>query len=520
MISRIHYKTWRAIGEGITPWHSSTDSYRFFHYLKAPLLISFGVITLTAHTAARLITGLNWWLIGDRRDPRLDFSAVTQDARNWSKLDPSDVTFDPNFLFGAATCTFQDSGAVSCPNSQWKSWEERRVPADNRSGESAHLFELYKTLSGRRQIIDRLKKLNYNSYRFNIEWAHIEPRQGQYDKRALAVYIDFCKALRSAGIEPLVTLHHFSEPKWFHDLGSFEKEENIQHFINFCKFVYPVLTQNYWFRPLVNKICTINEPGIEAFSRYVRGAFSPGYFMRFSRAGEFLKGMLKAHCAAYEVMKEIRSDIQIGVIHQALRMEASNGLLEPVVHIINRLTHYSILNFFKTGIFDYQIPLSSHIHDETMSPKTDFVGLQYYTRPVIGFTGSTSYGEPMTQMPFREDPAGLYEMVLETFDAFHKPVIVTENGISTHDAEQRKRYNERALYTLKRAADTIGHENVRGYYTWSFCDNSEWDMGRHPQAFGAYALQDDGSLALEPKAGMEPVIEAATRSAAAKEKVA
>ncbi len=98
----------------------------------------------------------------------------------------------------------------------------------------------------------------------------------------------------------------------------------------------------------------------------------------------------------------------------------------------------------------------------------------------------------MTQMPFCEDPEGLYEAIIETHKAYKAPVIVTENGISTHDDKQRERYLIRALYATERAAKVISEENLLGYYLWSFADNFEWDMGMKPQAFGAFTI--DGVL--------------------------
>lgn len=520
MIPSLHTKTWAAIESHLTPPAPNSKNWRLFHYLPAPLLLPFGLGTLIGDTAWRILGSIGAFFTRDPRDPKKDFTAICDDSRNWEKLDSVDVSFDSKFLFGVATCTFQDSGAVNCPDSQWANWEEKNVAANNRSGKSADLFQLYQTKQGRAQIIERLKKLGVNSYRFSLEWSHIEPRQGEFNEVHLQAYVELCKALRKNGIAPMVTLHHFSEPQWFHDLGSFEKEENIDHFVTFCKKVYPALAQNYWLKPLVEHICTINEPGVEAFSRYVRGAFSPGYYFRFNRAGKFLKGMLKAHCIAYDTLKELNPKVQIGIVHQRLKMKTSNPLIQPTCRYINRLVNETTLDFFKTKVFRYQIPFSSHIVEEGLNPKTDFVGMQYYTRPVIGLAGSTSYHEPMTKMPFREDPAGIYEAILETYDAFHCPILITENGISTDDPAQRRRYFSRALYAAGEAAKKIGLSNLRGYYAWSFCDNSEWDMGRHPQAFGAYFLDDEGKLAPEPKEGMEPFIKTARASKNKKLKIA
>jgi beta-glucosidase len=505
---------WTLVEDALTPLPDGSKASRLYHTLSCCPLFPAGLITGSVVLAEKAFRyGSSFFTHQKEKDPVQDFSSIEQDSRLWAKLGNlrNKITLgiaDPNFLFGTATCTYQDSGAENCPNSQWASWELKKVPEDNRSGKSANLFTLYQTQEGREEIIDRLQKLGVNTYRFSIEWSHIEPREGEFHKEMLDVYIELCKALRDAKIQPLVTLHHFSEPQWFHDKGSFEKEENIPYFKRFVEYVALPMSQPYKTSAnLVPYVCTINEPTIEAFSRYVLKAFSPGDTLNFKRAGLFLKGILKAHSIAYDVLKAKAPLMQVGIVHQYLAFEAANPLLSFIPRYFNRLTNETALRFFKTGLFELKIPFLCNIHEQVEEkPKTDFVGLQYYVRPVIGFGGSVGYhDEPQTLMPMREDPAGLYRAVIETYNAFQKPIIVTENGISTNSDEQRSRYLERAIYALQRAQDMIGKQNVLGYFVWSLCDNFEWDRGMKPQAFGLYSVED-GKLSTKPKKGADPFV--------------
>ncbi|MBS0616265.1 MAG: glycoside hydrolase family 1 protein [Verrucomicrobia bacterium] len=442
-----------------------------------------------------------------KEDPINDFSSVCRNPRLWEKI-PQNTPIElgkgnPHFLVGAATCTYQDSGSINCINSQW-ALREKTMPANNRSSKGPNLFEVYQ--NDPQQIIDRLKKLGVNSYRFSIEWSHIQPHsEKDFDEVKLQVYVNFCKKLKESGIKPMITLHHFSEPQWFYKLGSFEKEENIQHFVNFCVKVFPTLAEH------CDYFCTINEPTIEAFSRYVRGAFLPCVTIDFKRGGDFLRGALKAHNLVYEKLKALKPTAQIGIVHQRLSFRAANPLLYPITRTLSYFVNEVTLNYFKTGIFEMKILFFCRMRDEKLGKlKTDFIGLQYYVRPLIGF-GPTSDFAPMTQMPFHEDPEGIYEAILEVHEATEKPIIVTENGISTHDDTQRARYMWRALYATAEAAKKIrkeglmATENLLGYYVWSLCDNFEWDMGMNPQKFGAYSMEN-GTITQNPKEGMKPFI--------------
>ena len=438
-------------------------------------------------------------------DPRNDFSAVLDDSRLWKQLGDLEQSLqeDPlNLeLMGPATCTYQDSGRKVCPDSQWAIAEDRCIkdPA-NRSDHIPSLFRLYQTEEGRQEIIDRIRKLNGNAFRLSIEWSHATEEN-------IKTYVALCKALRDADIEVMITLLQFSEHKQFHQDGSFEHEKNIHHFVEFVEVICREFTQkDPKGRPLVKYFCTINEPAIDAFSRYVLGSFSPGYFLNFAKAGNFLKNALKTHTVVYEIFKRQAPDVKVGIVHQYLRFIPTNFLLIPITRYFTRLINEAPLNFFKNnGKFELKVPFLCNIEEQCPAPKTDFVGLQYYGHPVIGLTGSTSFHEPMTQMPMREDPEGLYEAIVETHEAFKVPVIITENGISTHDDGQRRRYMTRALYALREGAKKIGVENISGYFVWSLGRNLEWNMGMNPQDFGAYELTERG-LAKEPKPGMDSYI--------------
>ncbi|HUD01450.1 MAG TPA: family 1 glycosylhydrolase [Rhabdochlamydiaceae bacterium] len=539
MVQACNNAVWSAFENCLIPPAASTSWY-YSTLLKksvgAVCLFPVGVVTgglvgiqKVASYAASFVTKQKYI------DPKENFQAVLDNSKLWSKIG-TDKEIKKELVenrsggaepkkIGIGTCMFQDSG-LYCPDSQWavNEWQMKCIKdPTNRSGPNSHLFELYKTPKGRQQVIDRLNKLNVNTFRLSIEWSHVQPKQGEWNEANLQVYVDFCRELRKAGIGIWITLLHFSEPKWFHDLGSFEKEANIEYFAGFAERVFDRLTEDYGGRPLVEYFCTINEPAIDAFSRYVLGSFSPGFFLRFARAGNFLLNALKTHCIVYDRLKKRNPSVQIGIIHQYLEFIPTNFLLIPVVRYFTRLINETPLKFFETGKFELKVPFLCNIEEQLPMPWKDFVGLQYYTRAVIGLAGPTSYHEPMTQMPFREDPEGIYRAITRTYEAFKCPVMVTETGISTHNDEQRNRYWIRVMYAARAAGRVIGMHNFLGVIGWCLGDNLELNMGVRPQAFGAYALTDKG-LAENPKPGMESFIKVAaawkSRSEQQQQKVA
>lgn len=491
-IEQLNENLWYQISERVLPGQI-TFSDRLIALITFPIALVTEAVTIALKVVEYSLSLLEGYKINPTMDD------VCNDSRYWDRmeLDMENATFDQ---VGVATCTYQDSGAYHCPNSQWATWEKKQVPAANRSGKSAGLYELYRTDPV--AVISRLKELGVNTYRFSIEWSHIMPRQGEVNRGALAIYRQFCQALKKDGIRVSLTMHHFSEPKWFHDLGSFEKEENIGFFTNFCQLITEEI-------PEIDEIFTINEPTVDTFSRYLRGAFSPGYFLAFNRAGGFLLNMYRAHAAAYKAIKSVRGDVPVGITHQYLRFLPGNPLFAGLARAITRIVNHVALDLFNKKHFAFKIPFVANIQEEIPDWQLDIIGVQYYTRVVVNVTGSTSHHEPMTEMPFREDPAGIYEAIVETGQATGVPVIVSENGISTSDEVQRERYMRRSLFAQKEAAKKV---RVLGTYHWAFTRNFEWDLGMRPQDFGAYKVDDQGVIEKNPRDGIAPFIAFAKRS--------
>lgn len=403
-----------------------------------------------------------------------------------------------SFLWGVATSTFQDSGTIHCPSSQWAHWERRLLAPAQWSKRGVDLFSMYGGQS--EELLSRLEQLQVNSYRFSVDWSQIEPEQGEWKEAKLEVYCRWCEALVDRAIEPVVTLHHFSEPRWFHDLGSFEKEGNSDHFVRFCQRVVERLAAPYGNRNLVRYFLTFNEPTVEASCRYLLGLFSPGLYGRVARGERFLLQMIAAHAKVYALLKEgglCDRSTQIGFSHQYLHFLPNCRFARPLTSLLNR---------YQEQLFSLFAP---HQPGRLSAvPPTDFVGVQFYGRVHVGWRGVQSCGRlPTTMMGIYEDPEGLFEAVTRVYDVFRVPLFISENGISTSCDEQRSRYLIKALSHAEAARRAIGEENLKGYFLWSFCDNFEWCLGWQAH-FGAYGLTSDRKLQPHYKVGVRPFVDA------------
>ena len=148
---------------------------------------------------------------------------------DWKNINTKDMYFPKNFIWGTATAAHQVEGFNT--NNNWYRWEhsfdqngKSRIHNSDKSGDAADHWNLYK------QDINLMKNIGVNAYRFSVEWSKIMPTINKIDQDAIDHYREVCIALIDSGLVPVVTLHHFTHPLWFEDLGGFEKEENIKYF--------------------------------------------------------------------------------------------------------------------------------------------------------------------------------------------------------------------------------------------------------------------------------------------------
>src|SRR5438132_1068769 len=149
--------------------------------------------------------------------------------------------------------------------------------------------------------------------------SSIEPKEGQWDDAALDRYRAMLLYLRRHGMKPIVTLHHFTEPLWFFDRGSFTKSANIRYFIRYVTRVVQAL------RDLCDFWLTINEPNIYATQGYVTGSFPPGEHNTMQGL-RVLRNLVQAHVEAFYAIRRLQPQSQIGYCFHYRLLDPANIL--------------------------------------------------------------------------------------------------------------------------------------------------------------------------------------------------
>lgn len=415
-----------------------------------------------------------------------------------------------NFLIGAATAAHQVEGN-NIHSDLWAMEHMKHTSFIEPSLDAVDHYNRYE------KDIKLMADAGLNAYRFSIEWARIEPEEGHFDSEAVDHYKAVIACCKKYGIEPFVTLHHFSSPKWLISKGGWEASTTPEDFAHYVRFIIGELGSELHY------ICTINEAnmGIQVAAiaeRYKRqmmaqmqaaqsggnsadGSVQVGINLQKmmegqkaaaaenlevfgvekvenftsmrTREGDLL--ILKAHELAKKEIKALYPDIKVGLtlsLHDIQPQE--NGMERAKKEWDEEFMHY--------------LP---YIKDD------DFLGVQNYTRSLIGADGQLPNpdGAELTQMNYEFYPEALEHVLRKVAKDFHGDLYVTENGIATADDTRRVAFIDTAL---KGIVSCINDGlPVKSYFHWSLLDNFEWQKG-YSMTFGLIAV-DRSTQTRHPK---------------------
>jgi beta-glucosidase len=364
---------------------------------------------------------------------------------------PDSDSVPDGFIWGTATSAHQVEGGNW--NSDW-AWEHTAESLClEPSGEACDHYHLYP------QDLDLLAGLGFGAYRFSIEWARIEPEEGEFSRAQLEHYRRVLAGCREHGLAAFVTFHHFTLPRWVARLGGWQEPTTAERFARYCERATQRLGD------LMDAGCTINEPNIVARLGYEAGLFPPGLRdpTACARASEVF---VEAHLRARDAIGEHTVDVPVGLTLAMSDYQAVGGGEARRDEIRAR----------REDIF-----LEAARND-------DFIGVQTYTRARVGSGGELGIEEGIetTLMGYEFWPDALEATIRRAWEVTrHTPIVVTENGVAAADDDRRVAFVRRALAGVRRVLnDGI---DVRGYFYWSALDNFEWTYGYGP-TFGLVAV--------------------------------
>ena len=364
--------------------------------------------------------------------------------------------FPAGFLWGTATSAHQIEGGNE---NNWTEWERKKgnIKDGSISGRACNSYELYA------EDIKLAKELNNNVYRFGIEWSRVEPQRGKFDLNELHHYQKVIAECRRNGLEPLVTLYHWTQPLWFAKLGGWLNKQSPVIFRRYVEQVAKVFGNDVTFW------CTINEPMIYAYNSYWLGKWVPQEksFFKFKKV---IKNLAAAHKLAYFTLHERNSRCQVSIAK-------NNQFFEPYLDTWFNITAVNFVRNFWNHSFLNKIK-------DTL----DYIGLNYYFHNLVyvSFSGYVLMNEnkEVSDLGWEIYPPGLYE-VLKELQIYNLPIYILENGLA--DARDAKR-TDFIREHLRAAHKAIGEGvDVRGYCHWSLMDNFEWADGYEPK-FGLYEV--------------------------------
>jgi beta-glucosidase len=438
-----------------------------------------------------------------------------------------------HFLFGVATAGFQVEGGYNGPEqpaNNWLAWEQ--VGRVEPSGNAVGFWDRPE------ETLDRAAALGCNSFRLGVEWARVVPDHHGVDRAALARYSDIVKGCADRGLEPLVTLHHFTHPAW--------------------------LGEDFWLRPdapdryrawvevavdgladSVRHWVTINEVNVLATGSWLLGSFPPGRVLAFDDVAIATDNLLAAHVLGYEVIHQARPDALVttnnaclsiyeydrmltdlllargagverggvdGWLDERRRLHDSLlpavGVLEPLLRRLSAARSPYRLEAGrggKAGGPARRLPRRAveAVYNSPHPCTLDALGLDYYD-PLVSrhfrVPGHRTAGG-RSRLPTRAlwddvaDPGGLTRWLRAQHQlAPDLPVWVVENGLCNRvrngrsyirqDGWDRSRYLRANLGAVMDAIDQ--GVPITGYWHWSVVDNYEW--GSYEPRFGLYGI--------------------------------
>lgn len=415
--------------------------------------------------------------------------------------------FCKDFLWGAASAAHQIEGAYLEDGKGMGIWDtfeqETGYIIRNENGNVAcDHYHRY------REDVAIMKELGLKSYRFSVSWPRVMPEgYGTVNEKGLQFYIDLVNELTEAGIEPMVTLFHWNLPTAIYELGGWENPQVVDWFEQYTDVVTTALGKKvkYWM--------TFNEPQLFIGAGLNAGVFAPFEKKSTEALMRISKNVYLAHGKAVRIIRKNCQNSIVGmaptgeiVIPRDMNAESIERARKLSFSMkkesfTSSITWWSDPVFFgkipedAQAIFGECLPVLTEEEWEIVTEPLDFYGFNIYQGledlDLTEEYGPYAYpGSPKTSMDWNVTPEVLYWSCRFLYERYGKPIMITENGMSSFDwvsldgkvhDPNRIDFLHRYLRSIK---DAVSEGiPVLGYQYWSIMDNFEWING-YDKRFG------------------------------------
>lgn len=417
--------------------------------------------------------------------------------------------FPEKFFFGAASASYQVEGAAFEDGrglSVWDTFVEQPGKIKyNHTGEKAcNHYHLYK------QDIALMKEIGLEAYRFSIAWTRVLPEGfGKVNKKGIGFYDKLVDELLSADIVPWVTLFHWDYPYSLYNRGGWLNRDSSDWFAEYTEVVVNALSDRVenWF--------THNEPQVVALLGHVTGEHAPGIKLGKRDELNIIHNILLSHGKSVQVIRSsAKVEPKIGfapVNNSAMPLTNSPEDIQAAKDAVFKTngSHSWNTSWWSDPVFfgtypedelkdvEHLMPTIMEDDMKTIQQSLDFYGMNLYSGAIISADKNKSFtqnekfvGEPETHMEWTVRPDVLYWQSKFIYERYQVPIIVTENGMASHDwvSEDGKVHDparidfaSRYLKAYQQAIED-GVEAL-GYFHWTIMDNFEWAEG-YSKRFG------------------------------------
>lgn len=454
------------------------------------------------------------------------------------------MKFPHDFLFGAASASYQVEGAWNEDGKGVSNWDEFvRIPGKTFEGTTGDVavdhYYRYK------EDIKLMSEMGLESYRFSISWPRIFPNgSGEVNQKGLDFYNNLIDECLKYGIVPFVTLYHWDMPLELEKQGGWTNKATVDAFVEYARICFKA------FGDRVKHFITFNETIVFCGHGYLLGAHPPGIENDAKKYFQATHNVFVAHARSVLAYKELKQYGEIGITHvfnPAFAVDSKEDNQFAAAHANAFSTHWYYDPILKGEYPEYVlniiekqgwVPESDAVEMEDLkkaAPCNDFIGLNYYQPMRVekveqqemsskshsresstGAAGAISFDgvyrnvkmadKVYTKWNWEISPEGFRDGMLMLRERYGEvKIYITENGLGDEDPivngkvldEPRIDYIKTHLLAVKECID-LGM-NIKGYYAWSVIDLLSWLNGYKKQ-YGFIYVDHANNLERKKKA--------------------